>query len=170
MKKVLVLTISSLFLMACGSGESTTESTTESNIGKPSLSEISGVWDLTETDEFGEDQLYVAIKESGEFVIYDYDGDSWDQGEDCYYKFSETITDLGNGSFEISEYGGEYSISNISLSENQLTVTESSETLSFPKSSLQESDFVPLCDEVTTNPSTLRRSISEKQYLFINRK
>lgn len=152
--------------MACGSDSSTNES----NIAKPSLSQISGVWDLTETDEDGEDQIYLAIKDNGEFIIYDYDGDTWDQGEDCYYKFSETITDLGNGSFEISAYGGDYSTSDISLSDNQLTVTDSSETYAFPKALLQESDFIPLCDEVISDASVLRSSISEKQYQLINRK
>lgn len=166
MKKLLALTISSLFLVACGGDDSTNSN----NIGKPSLSQISGVWDLTETDEFGEDQLYLAIKDSGEFIIYDYDGDTWDQGEDCYYKFSETITDLGSGAFEISEYMGDYSTSNISLTENQLAVVETSEKHTFPRASLQESDFVPLCDEVIVDSSLIRSSISEKKYLFINSK
>jgi len=163
MKKLLALTISSLMLVGCGSGN-------EGNITTPSLSEISSVWDMTETDEFGEDQVYLVIKDSGEFIIYDYDGDTWDQGEDCYYKYSETITDLGDGSFEISEYSGEYNTFNLSLSDNKLTVINSPETYSLPKSSLEESDFVPLCDELITDFSVLRSSVSGKQYQFINRK
>lgn len=166
MKKLLALSISSLFLVACGSENSSNEN----NNTEPSLSEISTVWDLTETDELGEDQVYLAIKDSGEFIIYDYYGDTWDQGEDCYYKFSETITDLGNGSFEISEYGGDYTIHNISLVDNQLMVINSSGTYSTPESSLSESDFVPLCDESISALSALRSSVSKKQYQFINSK
>lgn len=146
MKKILALTISSLFLVACGGGGS---SDNGSNNDQPSLSDISGIWDARETDGDEVDELYLVIKDYGEIITYDYDGDSYDQGSDCYYKYTdETITDLGNGNFEIYEdYWGSYNVK-LHISDNQL-IGDFSDGYSFsmPKSSLKESDFVPLCNE-----------------------
>ena len=164
MKKILALTISSLLLSACGSStvNETVNETVDVSNDKPSLSDISAVWDFSEVDEGVENKLYVEIKDTSELTIYSYFdgsigiifGDSF--GESCYNQTSEIITDLGDGLFEISEGGSDYNTSKMSLSEDQLIITEVPDTasdtvpdtVSYPKSSLTETDFVPLCGDV----------------------
>ncbi len=160
MKKVLTLILSSLFLVACGGDDNK-----ENSIDEPSLSQISGVWDMTETYNGEEDKYYVVIKDYGEMISYDYDGDSYDKGEDCYWKFTDSITDLGSGFFEVIDESNYVYTLNASISKNKLTFAYGGEVQSYPKSSLQESEFVPLCDEVILRSSTAK----EQPKLFYRR-
>ncbi|MCP4323505.1 MAG: hypothetical protein GY787_16975 [Alteromonadales bacterium] len=161
MKKVLVLTISSLFLVACG-GNGGSDSSQKSNIDEPSLSDISGIWDESETIDEKVDVIYSVIKDHGELILYDYDGDSYHNGDDCYYKYSFTITDLGGGAFEVYTPEANVNIS-IVLSDNKLIATHSDgSSFTTEKSSIQESELSPLCSELTRS-STLGNSISENK-------
>jgi len=169
MKKFLALSFTSLFLVACNSDDNTTENTQSANIAQPSLAQIDGVWDFTETSQSGEDQIYVSIdSDTNEYVIYDYFGDSFDQGPDCYLKYSEVITDLGGGLFELSEFGVDYFQFNFLITNNQLQLRDDYET--YPRSSLTESDFTPLCDFFDFDVEPLKSLTSEKSMKIFNLK
>jgi hypothetical protein len=144
MKGILSLAVLSIALTGCSSGDS-------SNDSDPLLSDISGVWDASRT--FGQevDEYYVIIKESGVTVSYDYDGDSFDQGDNCYYKYSDAISGLGNDDFEIILEDGNIINASMKVSNNDLVVTVNDFTQTWPKSSLQESDFSPLCSDFSAS-------------------
>ena len=152
MKKIVAITVLSFFLAACDSDDKADPS----NIEEPSLSEISAVWEWTRISGDKEEQQYLVVKDHGQIIYYDYDGDSWDQGEDCYYKTTKIITDLGSGNFEIINDDGEYGTSRVSLVDNTLTILGESDTTSFPKSSKNETDFTPLCEDSIIDLSRLR--------------
>jgi hypothetical protein len=167
MKKFLALSFTSLFLVACNSDDNTTENTQSANIAQPSLAQIDGVWDFTETSQSGEDQIYFAINsDTNEYVIYDYLADSYDNGPDCYLKVSEVITDLGDGLFELSQFGDDYFQVNFSITNYQLN--DNYET--YPRSSLTESDFTPLCDFFDFDVEPLKSLTSEKSMKIFNLK
>lgn len=162
MKHILTLTISSIFLVACGGGSGNGGS----DILTPSLSDIAGTWDDSETVGEEVDKKYVVIKDYGELITYDYDGDSFDQGSDCYYRFTDSITDLGNGSFEIVDDSSfRYEVA-IAVSNNQLTVTSVNGTSTSPSSSLTESDFIPLCNEISIDSRTFQDKTVNKKVVF----
>jgi hypothetical protein len=167
MKKFLALSFTSLFLVACNSDDNTTENTQSANIAQPSLAQIDGVWDFTETSQSGEDRIYFAIdSNTNEYVIYDYLADSYDNGPDCYLKINEVITDLGDGLFELSQFGDDYFQVNFSITNYQLN--DNYET--YPRSSLTESDFTPLCDFFDFDVEPLKSLTSEKSMKIFNLK
>lgn len=151
MKKVLALTISSLFLVASVSGG---ESDTNMAIAEPSLADISGVWDMSIAmgNQAEVNVLYWSITEFGEFKAYDYAGDSYENGANCYRASSETITDLGGGAFEISNSeSGEFITLNFSITDDQLVWDDS---YNFPRTALEDFDFVPSCGEYSEVSTT----------------
>jgi hypothetical protein len=119
------------------------------NNNNPSLADISGVWDATNTIGQEIDEIYVVIRANGESITYDYNGDSFDQGSNCYISYSETLTDLGGGEFEITDVFDEKYIATFELSGNQLiaetTFRSTTITQTLSPTSLQESDFSPPC-------------------------
>jgi hypothetical protein len=172
MKKFLALSFTSLFLVACNSDDNTTEDTQSANIAQPSLAQIDGVWDYTETSQSAVDQIYVSIdSDNNEYIIYDYFGDSFDSGSDCYFKYNEVINDLGFGRFELSNSSEinnsiAYFQVNISITNNQLVLND----LTYPRSSLTESDFTPLCDEFAYEVGSLTGLTLEKSMKIFNLK
>jgi len=164
MKKILLITLACLFIVGCEDDES---SSNNENLAQPSLAQISKTWDLTETDEFGEDVVYLVVKDHGEFIIYDYDGDSWDEGDECYYKLTSTITDLGDGSFEIAACEDYYPVVDMSISEGRLAISDEEGAYSYPEATLEESEFVPLCDEFTLDFNSLRDA-AQKSFPIVN--
>lgn len=131
------------FLSACGGSES------ESSHSPATLSDVVGVWDMTETSEYGEDVYYMSITEYGDLIFYDYDGDTYDQGQDCYFEIdpSMTLTDLGEGKFELSN-GTDYTNISLSTGADSLIMTVEGVSSSLPATSLQVSDLTPLCFEL----------------------
>lgn len=85
-------------LAACG-GDSGSGSGGETT----SLSDIAGLWDLTYEDQGRIDEIYWGFSASGSFTIYDYFGDSFDNGDNCYFILEDIaeIVHLGGNSFEI---------------------------------------------------------------------
>jgi len=152
------------------SGFNFSDNTEKSNIAEPSLSDISGVWDSTDLFDGKQDQSYFVIKGYGVITSYDYMGDEVDSAlgevKDCYHKGNvEFLTDLGDGTFETFNLeNGEFDTLNMTISDNKLTIKSAEDDLApFPKSSLSESDFTPLCESVSINSSGLKESFSQKQ-------
>jgi hypothetical protein len=115
------------------------------NNSSPSLADIVGVWDGSVTNINGTDEIYTVIKANGAAISYDYLGDSFDRGPNCYDKDTYTITDLGGGNFS-----GDGLVWNAIISNGNLVATGSFEgnafTITDVPSSLLESDFAPICN------------------------
>ena len=133
-----------LVLAACGGEDDSSTPAT--------LADLVGVWDGSETVEQKRDELYTVIQESGDFVSYDYMGDSADNGENCYEKSNgASIADQGAGEFIISsQFAADETVS-ITVSGNSMSLfgedDEGAYRSNAVKSSLLESDFTPLCAE-----------------------
>jgi len=101
--KTLTILAMSAFLIGCGSSssgdssekadtevqnestpteETVTETTTEPAAAIKNIEYIQGIYDISN----GEDMVYLSIDETGEINTYDYQGDSVDNGLNCYIK------------------------------------------------------------------------------------
>jgi len=195
MKKIVAITLSSLFLVACGTDiEITTDDAeTETPVSvetptvdetpvsvetptagetpvsvetptidetfsteTPSLTQISGVWDLTttpKTDEPVEEEdtiatPYLLISEAGTYSTYVYI--EWSESHkanvgtpNCYFHDDQAIQDLGNGSFGTINAQDQSISTSYKIEQGQLVDGD----FSYEKTSLQEADLIPLCDE-----------------------
>lgn len=136
--------IMAVFLVGCGSG----------NEGTPaSLSDIVGVWDDSEFEEQVLDEWYYVIQEDGQTYWYDYQGDSYNMGDNCYESLkSSRLVDLGNGEFNEVYSGDDPSTLNISISGNKMTVNgtdiDGRYRYTRERSSKLISDLTPLCSEL----------------------
>ena len=72
--------LSSALLVACGGGGSSTPANNESKTSNPNLAAISGIYDTSR----GADESYIYIDNQGEMETYNYEGDSVDNGLNCY--------------------------------------------------------------------------------------
>ncbi|WP_068544860.1 hypothetical protein [Thalassotalea crassostreae] len=105
--KYLIIMLFSLTLSSCGgggSGKSEDQRQLPYPNQSPTLNDLVGVWDSTTVDDGLEDISYNVIESDGTIVFYDYDGDAYDQGDDCYYigLIDINFKNLGSGQFEIS--------------------------------------------------------------------
>ena len=138
MKKYLVL-FGLILLQSCnssGSGDSV-------NNTNPSLADIVGVWDDSVTIDNTTDERYTVIRADGTIGGYDYLGDSFYNGLNCYDKVADiTIIDLGGGDFFIN-----FTIFHVIISDGELVVTnpDSGVTFTSVPSLMLESDFAPIC-------------------------
>lgn len=124
------------FVMACA-GEEKQGNTAAT------LADIVGIWDISDTAEYKE---YMLIDEYGYIFHYDHYPADFDFEEGCYdYYEGNTLVDLGDGNFEVSD-GIEYQIVSITISANNLNISDAKHSISYSKASLEESDFTPLCD------------------------
>lgn len=137
--KYFILFFSILSLSGCGSSSSE---------GTPaSMSDIIGVWDFTEDfGSLGQDEAYLVILSSGASFVYDYQGDSFNNEENCYSRHKDYhLTDLGNGQFEFTD---DYDtlIGKITLTNTSMTIDYSeAHFYTYQKSNRLESDLTPLC-------------------------
>jgi hypothetical protein len=139
-QKIFAVIILSSFLAACGSSD---ESVSEnlSNSSGPSLAEISGVWDASV--KYGNqsiDERYLVVYSDGFIRKFNYKGDSYDLGENCFEATIDKLFDYGFGDFEVtSELEGKFFIK-VELSENELIITDEDEIPKiYPESMLEVS-------------------------------
>ena len=137
-------------LVSCGDGGGGSSSTA------PSLVDIAGVWDASRTSGQDIDENYIVFKINGQMVTYDYMGDSYDEGQNCYEKVLSIIKDLGNGKFMVVSEDGERDYVQISLSSNKLRLTGEEGNMkisvTWTRANLLESYFTPLCSDVYYPP------------------
>jgi len=150
MKKILSLS-ACLLLAACG-GSGSDSGSDDINNDSPSLSDLSGIYDSSYTEDDVKDEMYLVIRSDGTWTEYDFDGDAFDEGDNCYYEYSGTVEDYGDGEFKIE---GEFIIESldIALVDNGIEITGEDESgnvvvYTYPSSTLSESDFIPLCSEM----------------------
>ncbi len=136
-KMALALILIFIFsLTSCGSDSGGGSSSVNS------LSDIARVWDWS--DNYGNgivDEYYIHFSESGSVSGYDYDGDNYDQGSDCYYidRNWDTITHVSGNTFN-SSLAGEFDAS--INSDGALVLTQSSGTSDvYPKTSITAAEM-----------------------------
>ncbi len=141
MKRLLAVSIFNIFLVACGGSNSSGSSSATS------LSDIVGVYDNALIENQAVDESYIVIKQDGQFIEYDYQGDSFDLGLNCYVIVDTMITDLGAGRFELSDDTGFSLEVGITHTENSFTLSfdNTSETLEMKRSILLENELTPQC-------------------------
>lgn len=112
---------------------------------------VLGVWKLNSS--MGDDQHIDISADS--VTSYDYMGDSYDEGPDCYEITSEQILGIDGNKYTFADPfdpGSTY-IVELTRKDNQLTARHNfgdvAITLSFTKSNASVGSFVPACTEVT---------------------
>lgn len=109
----------------------------DSLAGSPAtLAQLQGVWDIGE----GGDEIYLAV-DGNTFAEYDYDGDAFDMGENCYFIDTGIIEALGEGRFRITNDFDEQQEIIIHFQEDQLVFSWGQGS----KVNRSVSDFVPEC-------------------------
>lgn len=92
-----VCTVSSALLLvtivSCG-GE---------NPASSAPSSISGIWDASEILSDGTfDVRYLEFKDDGTYISYDYAGDDFNRGDNCYIVFNSTYTNISGSLYRLS--------------------------------------------------------------------
>ena len=147
MFKTLATVALSLTLTGCGSSSSSDPANSNNNSNTATdatLSKIAGVWDASTTIGQVTDEFYSVIRNNGTFTDYDYLGDSFDMGPNCYLVSNGTISDQGNGNFTVD--GSSLSISiNETVNPVTITVVEGNQAITLTKLTRLESSFTPTC-------------------------
>lgn len=76
--------------------------------GTTDTSAVAGFWDGTVTyDDGSQDVFYLSITDNGLSTYYDYLGDTFDGGDDCYFIYTETLTYFGNNAYRYEGFVGD---------------------------------------------------------------
>ena len=168
MSRSLQFIIASLLLLVagCGAGGDVCGSSCDFDIPTPTpstieLADIIGVWDgSVDHGAEGNDEFYVVVKSNGELTSYDYRGDSYNMGDNCYNLNTIQLTDTGiENTFTyiidgdttslafVAEFSGEDLILTGQLDQYFYPSHDDSAITSvqYSPSSLFESDFTPEC-------------------------
>lgn len=144
--KGVVFVLGAILISACSEDES----------GFPELpgepitaNEIVGVWDSSSGNENGYDEFYVVVRDDGTFSDFDYQGDSVDNGSDCYEKESGAYRFEGDGIFVIN-FNGDSQDYRVRITKEQsllyLAYEDGEDESWFNMTGqLTESDLTPLC-------------------------
>lgn len=102
---------------------------------------MEGIWEAT-----GSDEVYLNVTKSL-VTSYDYQGDSFDEGDDCYDISSLPVTsrDGDTWTLRVDFFGQPLDVTMV-RDGDRLTVTVLGETETFRRSSKKASDFTPACD------------------------
>ena len=112
---------------------------------------ISGVFDFSPGNG---DEQYLYVAPNGDLEFYDYKGDDFDRGPECFEKFTDQqgavrlVSLEEDGKFRLEYTNGSSRIVNIEVSESGMNITsESGQEDYFSKlNELSVDDLAPLCD------------------------
>lgn len=142
MKKIIIYSCLSILISACGGGSGGGDSSSSA------LTAIAGVWDSSSQEGSVIDVSYTVFNTNGTFVDYDYLGDAFDGGADCYDDYNGTITDQGNGNFLLDNNN----TIQMSVSGDTLEIISNGTTFTMIRSTRQESSF-NLCNAGSSTPT-----------------
>jgi hypothetical protein len=132
-------------LTACGGGGGS--SSDSDSLG---LADIAGIYAVNFEDD-PDDEYYAVIGSDGRYIEYDFQGDSFDLGDNCYIVYRYFAEELGNNSFAVTDLVNDFKLRLRSVSGGfKSTVFEvNGESVNFEsviqRTSLLESDFSPEC-------------------------
>ena len=90
---------------------------------------IAGLYDVSEVDEGLLDVLYLEIASDGGFTVYDYDGDDFDQGDNCYFAETGRFESLGGDRYRVFPAGDEGVVVDADAETNDVELVRSSDGL-----------------------------------------
>jgi hypothetical protein len=130
-QKIFAVIILSSFLAACGSSDES-KGVDLPTSGGASLADIVGVWDASEMHGQLIDEHYLIIYRSissdgkivGKIGLFDYRGDSFNSGENCYEATIDDFIDYGFGDFEVRKTVDDKYFIKAELSGNELLITD----------------------------------------------
>lgn len=146
-------TLISLVILAmagCGSGGD------DSGQEVTSLSQLAGVWDFSEGTN---DVWYIYFDQNGNVSDYDYQGDTFDMGADCYIADVNwgTVIHISGNTFRLSTSSIEFTA--VIDGNGALVTTDPGGKTVFPATTLTVSDFnSKLCGAPRTQPRLLFRN------------
>ena len=79
-KKITLISITVLALMGCGGSDSSEAVSTKVT----DIAGLEGFWNTSYDKDGKHDELYEVFLANGEITLYDYQGDTFDNGADCY--------------------------------------------------------------------------------------
>lgn len=108
--------------------------------GGDDSSDLFGTWETQ-----GEDVQFSVISQN-QIVVYDFLGDAFDDGPDCYVIDTTAVSDITGSSITLTDTElGEVSFAYV-LDGDVLTVTAFGQTITMFRSSRAVSSFTPVCD------------------------
>jgi hypothetical protein len=140
-----------LLLAACGGGSSGS-----GGQDVTSLSQLAGVWDYSEG---GNDVWYIYFDQNGNVSDYDYQGDTVDNGADCYDADVnwDTITHISGNTFRSTSSGIEFTA--VIDSNGALVTKDPGGKTIFPATNVTLADInAKLCGAPRTQPKLLFRA------------
>ena len=150
MKRMYLIAVLALVTAGCGGGGSS-DTPAPDRGGEvnttPTLDDLAGVWDVSYTysGSRGRDERYLIIQSNGDLTGYNYVGDSYDNGPNCYEVENLKLEDQGGGQYHFIS-NGVWVVVTVTVSDTDLKiVTEGGGKLEGVHTSLLESDFSPVC-------------------------
>lgn len=97
-----IVCLLTILLSACGSGSSNDDNQNPGSNSGNTAGDLAGNWDLT-TDEGSEgiDEIYWVINNDLTVTSYDYDGDSYDMGDNCYSITNGRLTHTSDTAYRL---------------------------------------------------------------------
>jgi hypothetical protein len=148
--RLIFTSLISLLLAACGGGGSS------GGQDVTSLSQLAGVWDFSEGTN---DVWYIYFDQNGNVSDYDYQGDTVDNGADCYKADVnwDTITHVSGNTFRSTSSGVEFTA--VIDSNGALVTKDPGGTTIFPATNVTLADInAKLCGAPRTQPKLLFRA------------
>jgi hypothetical protein len=148
--RITIIAFLSFFLASCGGGDGD-----GSNASRDvtSISEMVGVWDFSEGTN---DVYYIYIDQSGNVSEYDYQGDTVDNGPDCYLAYINItrISHVSGNTFLSSSTGMQFTA--VIDSNGALVTNDADGQITFPATKLTLSDISSiLCTAPRTEPKII---------------
>lgn len=136
--RTVLLFLLAFLLSACGGSSSSSnggETNTSTDDNAVIETKFVGIWDQTEEIQGETDVIYLYIGSDGVATEYDYDGDSFDQGENCYYIYRNEFSLTRNGANYTFTQENETFSTSLSISNDvfKLTALENSGALDIVK-------------------------------------
>jgi hypothetical protein len=133
--RFILIAFLTFFLVSCGGGG---DGTSDSSRDVTSISGLAGVWDYSEGTD---DVYYIYIDQSGNLSEYDYQGDTVDNGADCYLANinATTISHVSGNTFLSSSTGMQFTA--VIDSNGALVTNDADGKITFPATTLTLSDI-----------------------------
>jgi hypothetical protein len=114
----------------------------------PSPIKIHGLWDFSQGYGDGVHNVrYIEVTEGGILRVWDYRGDTYDQGDNCFFSNDLTIERTGGSAYRLSDGDTMLDISATAAPGELILIFDSGRSLRLPKvDTLSSTDFTR-CDQ-----------------------
>jgi hypothetical protein len=146
-KIILLATLISI-ITACSSEDEEGFKNLPGELAEPA--DIIGVWDGSSGDENGYDEFYTVVRDNGTFTDFDYQGDTQDNGNDCYERADGSYRYEGDGIY-VFNFNGDSKDYRVKITKEQsllyLAYSDGEDESWFNLTGqFTEADATPLCN------------------------